>query len=260
MAIRSLGYIRAGQHVRAAVNLVSDGRAHTLMQHTSHSRLMRRGAGAASLVVAAALLLSACGGGDSSSSDKADKSGKIAGADTGKDTASPAASDSAPGDGIKRPKVVLPKGVSNVFEGGKTGDPKQDAILADNARSLDAINAAITTDAKKLLPAVQFYNKGDALASALSYIQGFYDDGTSYVGTARYYNRKVTPLKGGAVAVTYCQDGSKTYPKDRKTGKVTHPPASADDYTFFNERMEKNDKGVWQSAAVISDSGSKKCA
>lgn len=233
----------------------SDGKAHTLMQHTSHSRSVRRGAGAASLAVAAALLLSACGGGDSSSSDKADK---VAGADTGTKAAAPSAS--ASGDGIKRPKVVLPKGVSNVFEGGKTGDPKQDAVLADNARNLDAINAAITTDAKKLTPALQFYNKGDALTAALAFIQGFYDDGRSYVGTTRYYNRKVTPLKGGAVALTYCQDATKTYPKDRKTGKVTHSPGSADDYAFFNERLEKNDKGIWQSTSVISGAGADKCA
>ncbi|MFE2373930.1 hypothetical protein [Streptomyces sp. NPDC059398] len=227
------------------------------MHDTTPSRLARRGAGAAAVAVAAALVLSACGGGHSSSSGKAGKNDKIAGADTGA-TAAPSASASP--DGIERPKVVLPKGVSNVFEGGKTGDPKQDAILADNARSLDAINAAITTDDKKLLPAVRFYNKGDALTSALSYIQGFYDDGRSYVGTARYYNRKVTPLKDGAVAVTYCQDATKTYPKNRKTGKVSHPAASSGDYTFFNERLEKNDKGVWQSANVISGEGGKKCA
>ncbi|NDZ77596.1 hypothetical protein G3I19_03460 [Streptomyces sp. SID10853] len=224
------------------------------MHDTFLSRPVGRGAGAAALVVAAALLLSACGGGDSASSDKAEK---VPGADTGKQSASPSASNA--GDGIKRPKVVLPKGVSDVFEGGKTGDPKKDAVLADNARNLDAINAAITTDAKKLTPALRFYNKDDALTSALSYIQGFYDDGRSYVGAARYYNRKVTPLKGGAVALTYCQDATKTYPKDRRTGKVTHPAASSGDYTFFNERLEKNDKGVWQSASVISGAGDQKC-
>ncbi|WP_405778140.1 hypothetical protein [Streptomyces sp. NBC_00859] len=229
------------------------------MQQTSHSRLMRRGAGAASLAVAAALLLSACGGGDSSSSDKADKSGKIAGADTGKDTASPAASDSAPGDGIKRPKVVLPKGVKDTFEGEKTGDPKKDAILADNQQNLSAIDSAITTDVNALRPALEFYNKPDALAAAIAYIKTFYDDGKSFVGTTRYYNRRVTILKDGAAAVTYCEDATKTYPKDRKTGKVTKAPATADDYTFYNERLEKDAKGVWQSASVISGSGANKC-
>lgn len=223
------------------------------MYRAPYGHHLRHPAAGAALAVTAALLLSSCGDSDASS----DKPDKIAGA--GHATASPSVSASPSGDGIARPKVVLPKGVSNVFEGGKTGDPKQDVILADNARNLDAIDAAITTDMKTAAPALEFYNKGDALAAALTYVKRFYDDGKSYVGTTRYYNRKVTPLKGNTVAITYCADATKTYPKDRKTGKVTHLPGSADDYTFFNERLEKNDKGVWQSASVISGPGAKKC-
>lgn len=38
--------------------------------------------------------------------------------------------------------------------------------------------------------------------------------------TTRHYDREVTFLKGGAAAVTCCEDTSKTYPKNRKTGAV----------------------------------------
>ncbi len=207
----------------------------------------------ACLATVTALLLTACGSG----SDSKDED-KIAGADTASRSASPSASPSD--DGIDRPKVELPSDVKNVFEGGPSGDATKDAVLADNERNLEVIDAAITGDVKSAEPALKFYNKGSALISAASYIQSFYDDGRSFIGTTRYYDRQVTLVKDGAATLTYCQDSTKTYPKDRKTKKVDRSiSASADDYAFFSERLEKNAKGVWQSVNVTSGPGAKKC-
>ncbi|MER5304344.1 hypothetical protein ABT039_33445 [Streptomyces lasiicapitis] len=208
----------------------------------------------AALTTAAALSLSACGGGDGDS--KGDE--KIEGAgSTASEKASPSASADERSD---RPKVDMPKGVSNVFEGGATGDAKKDAVLADNARNLDAIDVAITVGGKSSQKALKFYNKGKALIATASYIQGYYDDGKSYVGATRYYDRQVTFHGVSEATVTYCADATKTYPKDRKTGKVDRSiPESANDYTFFNERLKKNAKGVWQSVDVLSETGAKKC-
>ncbi|MFI1679266.1 hypothetical protein [Streptomyces sp. NPDC020607] len=210
---------------------------------------------AATMTTAAVLSLSACGGGDGDSTDK------IAGADSDasgkkKESPSPKASD----DGIDRPEIKLPKDVKNVFEGDKTGGPKKDAVLADNARRLDAIDEAVTVDAKTH-PALKFYSSGEALLTAADYIQGFRKEGKSFVGTTRYYDRRVTFLKEGVAAVAYCQDSTKTYPKDLKTGKVDRSiPESADDYGFYNTRLRKNAKGVWQTESVTYvEEATKKC-
>ncbi|MGW2224761.1 hypothetical protein [Streptomyces formicae] len=211
---------------------------------------------AAAMTAAAVLSLSACGGGDGDAKDK--DTDKIAGAGQGdekRESPSPKASD----DGVDRPEVKLPKDVKNVFEGGKTGDPKKDAVLADNERWLNSLIEAVTVDAKDH-PALKFYAAGDGLLTSAEYVQGFHENGKSFVGSIRYYDRKVTFLKEGVAAVTYCKDGTKTYPKDRKTGKIDRSiPASANDYAFFNTRVQKNDKGVWQTDSVTSTTGSKKC-
>ncbi|MEV0256262.1 hypothetical protein AB0H82_18610 [Streptomyces sp. NPDC050732] len=211
---------------------------------------------AAAFTAAAALSLSACGGGDGDGGSK--DSEKIAGADSGTQrdkSPSPKASE----DGINRPEIKLPKDVKNVFEGGKTGDPKKDAILADNERWLDALIEATVVDSGDH-PALKFYGSGEALLSAADYIQGFRKKNMSFVGTIRYYDREVTFLKEGVAAVTYCKDGTKTYPKDLKTGKVDRSiEGSASDYAFVNTRVQKNDKGVWQTDSITSITGSKKC-
>ncbi|MBM7171401.1 hypothetical protein JQK87_23940 [Streptomyces sp. G44] len=214
---------------------------------------------AAAFTAAAVLSLSACGGGDGESKDN-EKNEKIAGADTDsggeRRTPSPKTSED---DGIDRPRIRLPKDVKNVFEGGVTGDPEKDAVLADNKRWVDSLIEAVTVDAQDH-PALKFYATGDALVSSAEYIQGFRDKNKSFVGTIRYYDRKVTFLKEGVAAVTYCKDGTKTYPKDLKTGKVDRSiEGSASDYAFVNTRVTKNGKGVWQTDSITSTTGSKKC-
>lgn len=209
---------------------------------------------AATLTAAAVLSLSACGGGDGDS----ESNDKIAGAESGdkkRESPSPTASD----DGIDRPEIKLPKDVKNVFEGGKTGDAKKDAVLADNERRITSMTEAATVDAKEH-PALKFYSSGDALLSAADYAQGFHKKGKTFVGTTRYYDREVTFLKDGAAAVTYCKDTSKTYPKDRKTGKVDRSiPESDQDYSFYNTRLEKNEGGVWQTTTVLTTTAAKRC-
>ncbi|MEU8955846.1 hypothetical protein AB0C93_16245 [Streptomyces sp. NPDC048518] len=211
---------------------------------------------AAAVTAAAVVSLSSCGGSDD---DAGSKDGdKIAGADSGTEKgASP--SPKAPGDGVKRPEIRLPKDVHNVFEGGKTGDPKKDAVLADNERWVNSLIEAVTVKAKDH-PALKFYAAGDGLLSSAEYVQGFQEKKKSFVGTIRYYDRQVTMLKDGVAAVTYCKDGTKTYPKDLKTGAVDRSiKGSASDYAFVNTRVTKNAEGIWQTDSVTSTTASKKC-
>jgi hypothetical protein len=208
---------------------------------------------AAALTAAVTLLLSGCGGSDSEDSGK----DKIAGADTGA-SASASPSPSASEDGVDRPEIKLPSDVKNVFEGGATGDPVKDAVLADNERMINSIDEAITVDAEEH-PALKFYSKDNALIAAASYVQSFYEAGTTWTGSTRYYDREVTLSGENAATVTYCGDETKSYSKDRETKEVKKTPGDADDYVSYSARVQKNADGVWQTTNVVSERGSEKC-
>ncbi|MFE1031895.1 hypothetical protein ACFW40_08250 [Streptomyces sp. NPDC058807] len=208
---------------------------------------------AAALTAAVTLLLSGCGGSDSEDSGK----DKIAGADTGA-SASPSPSPSVSEDGVDRPEIKLPSDVKNVFEGGSTGDPVKDAVLADNERMINSIDEAITVDAEEH-PALKFYSKDNALIAAASYVQSFYEAGTTWTGSTRYYDREVTLSGENAATVTYCGDETKSYSKDRKTKEVKKTPGDADDYVSYSARVQKNADGVWQTTNVVSERGAEKC-
>ncbi|MER0447572.1 hypothetical protein ABR738_23975 [Streptomyces sp. Edi4] len=216
-------------------------------------------AGGVTLTLLGALVLTGCGG--AGSKDAAPK--ESAGVSDGTPSSAPSSStpsSSAAAAATDRPKVVMPADVRHVYEGGRTGDPVKDAVLADNARNLEAIDTAITGDRASTEPALRFYNKDKALLAVADYIESYYAENRSFVGTTRYYRRDVT-VGGGTATLTYCADATQTYPKDRRTGKVDRSvPGSASDYTFFTERLRKNDNGVWQSFDVTSGPGADKCA
>ncbi|MFJ8188236.1 hypothetical protein ACIQ8D_00320 [Streptomyces sp. NPDC096094] len=208
---------------------------------------------AATLATAVALLLSGCGGSDGEDSGK----DEIAGADTGA-SASASPSASASEDSVERPEIKLPSDVKNVFEDGETGDAVEDAVLADNERMINSIDEAITVDAEEH-PALKFYSKGDALMAAASYVQSFYESGTTWTGSTRYYDREVALSGQSTATVTYCGDETKSYSKDRKTKEVKKTPGDSDDYVSYSARMKKSAEGVWQTTNVVSERGAEKC-
>ncbi|MER7184943.1 hypothetical protein ABT404_36675 [Streptomyces hyaluromycini] len=216
---------------------------------TRRSRLLTT----ATAGVAAALLLAGCGGGDG---DKSDSNGKIAGADTGA-SASPSASASAAESG--RPKITLPSDVTDKYEDWKTGDPTKDAVLADTAGRIDAINDAILRGDTGA-PGLSFYYKDKGLSQAIAWVQAYLDSNLSFTGTTRYYAPKVTLSGDAAASVVYCSDESKGFNKNRKTGKVDKSPSDQSPYVLYNTRLEKNKKGVWQTSNLISKRGDKSCA
>ncbi len=203
---------------------------------------------ATTLVTAAALLLTACGGGKSAGSAE-----PIKGAQSS--PSSPAPSKTAE---AARPTITFPAGTKNVFEGQQTGDPKKDAVLADNAQSINAVYDAIVLGNPKL-PALSFYETGNALATDGSFIQGFLSKGNTWIGTIRYFDRQATINSDGSASVVYCSDESKAFLKNRKTGKVDNTPTSAQSYVLYNTRLAKNKQGVWQTTQVVSNRGAKEC-
>ncbi|MFI8203311.1 hypothetical protein [Streptomyces sp. NPDC085937] len=207
---------------------------------------------ALALTATAALTLSACGNDDSPAKDN----DKIAGSDTGeKKSALPTPSESA-SDG--RPKITFPADAKNVFEGGETGDPTKDEVLADSAASIDAVDEAIFKGSTGT-EALGFYHADKSLSSAITYVQRYIDANDTWTGETRYFDRKAT-LNGAKKAyVTYCSDESKSYIKNKKTGKVDKSPATSNSYVLYNAALTRNAQGVWQTTDIVSKRGAKEC-
>ncbi|EST30565.1 hypothetical protein M878_17770 [Streptomyces roseochromogenus subsp. oscitans DS 12.976] len=205
------------------------------------------------MTATAALLLTACGSGGSSSKDN----NKIAGADTNgtKTSASPSPSSD---DGAGRPKITLPGDVQDVFEGWKAGDPKTDPVLADAERRIDATNYALS-QANPDEPSLGFYYTGDALVGAAQWVKQAKDAGVVLTGTTRYFNPRVNIYAANSATLSYCSFEGRAYEKSRKTGKINKDPVTNDSYLLYTTRLEKNDKGVWQTNALRSDRGNKAC-
>ncbi|MEV5435235.1 hypothetical protein AB0K80_04270 [Streptomyces sp. NPDC052682] len=204
-------------------------------------------------LAATAILLSACGGwGDSSRGND-----KITGADEGdtKDTVSPSASASG---SAKRPTITLPSDVKNVFENWKTGDATKDALMSDVQERINATDAAIT-DADPGSAALTFYYRGEALAGAAEWVQGYVDDGKSITGTVRFYKPDLLMVDKNTAALAYCADESRAFDKDRKSNTVEKTPVTKNSYVAYNTRLQKNELGVWQTTRLLSVRRNGKC-
>ncbi|MFD5284875.1 hypothetical protein [Streptomyces rubrogriseus] len=206
------------------------------------------------LTAAATLTLSACGSGGSPGKGE----GEIAGSDAGdKPSASPRPSSSSTAT-AGRPKVELPPDLRLTFEDAETGDPVKDAVLADNAERMRAVDAAISgTDPEG--KALGFYNTGKALEAAVSWVGQFEKANATVTGQVRFFDRDVT-LKGATSAVlTFCADESKGFSKDKETGEVAKTPVTKNSYVQYNTRLDKNADGVWQTSQILSTRGAAEC-
>ncbi|MDN0195463.1 hypothetical protein [Streptomyces sp. S.PNR 29] len=210
---------------------------------------------ALTLTAAAALTLSACGSDDSSKDKDNDK---IAGADTGSKAPASAGPSGSASSAAGRPEIKLPSDLTMTFEGAKTGDPVKDAVLADSADRMRAVNAAIAgTDPKE--EALNFYNSGRALEAAVTWVEKFKKANLGITGTIQYYNRTVTLDGDKAASVVFCADESKGYAKDLKTNKAKVTSPSDEDFILYNTKLEKNSDGVWQTTRIVSTAGAKQC-
>lgn len=209
---------------------------------------------ALTLTTAAALTLSACGGDDGSTGDK----DKIAGADTSSDPSTSPSPSAAPTEGGGRPKIELPSDLKLVFEDAETGDPVKDAVLADSAERMRAVDAAIAgTDSKG--KALGFYNTGKALEAAVSWVAQFEKANATVTGEARYFDRKVTIKDKTSAVLVFCADESKGFSKDKKSGEIAKTPVTKNSYVLYNTRLDKNTDGVWQTSQIISTRGAGQC-
>ncbi|WP_405907159.1 hypothetical protein [Streptomyces sp. NBC_00828] len=227
-----------------------------LTEHLSHgeSTVKRRSLPvAAALAATAALLLTACGSEDDNSSDN----DKIAGADQGESaSASPSTSTS---ENVERPDMTLPDDVTETFEGWKTGDATKDAILTDAGRAQTAVTYAVTKGDPNSA-ALSFYQTGTALPGSQDWVKTIVDSGSTFSGAVRYYSPNLDVFDKKSAGLSYCSDESKAFNKDRKTQKVDKTPATKDSYVLYSTRLEKSEKGVWQTTKLVSERGNGTCA
>ncbi|MFJ3231100.1 hypothetical protein [Streptomyces sp. NPDC086787] len=157
-----------------------------------------------------------------------------------------------------RPEITFPSYAKNVFEDTRTADPAVEAVLADSARSIDAVDEAIfkgSTSTK----ALAFYNTGEALTSSTEYVRAYVDDDDTWIGETRYFDRKAALSGADKAHVTYCSDESRSFIKNKKTNQIDKVPTTADSYVLYNATLAKNPKGVWQTTDVESARGHKAC-
>ncbi|MET7454719.1 hypothetical protein ABZT03_23070 [Streptomyces sp. NPDC005574] len=226
-------------------------RAHWPASPTRKLTLNRRSTliAAIALTAAAALSLSACGS-DHNPGEQGGDRPSVGGA-AGGASASPRTSASP---SFGRPAVQLPSDVTDTYEGWKTGEEAEDAVLSDAARRIDATNDAILRGDTGA-PGLSFYYRDKALSDAVAWVQAYLDANLTFTGTTRYYAPKVTLSGGTAASVVYCSDESKGFNKNRRTGKVDRTPTDDSPYVLYNTRLEKSGKGVWQTTRLTSKRG-----
>ncbi|MFD8452715.1 hypothetical protein [Streptomyces coelicoflavus] len=208
---------------------------------------------ALTLTATAALTLSACGSDEDGAAQDSDKS---AAAGTGSKTSAAPSPSRTGAEG--RPKITFPSDAKNVFEYERTGNAAKDAALADSALSTNSVDEAIfagSTDTK----ALGYYNVESALSDSITYVSGYIDEKHTWVGETRYFDYKVSLSGDHEAYVTYCSDESKSFIKDKKTGKVEETPTTADSYVLYNTKLAKNAEGVWQTTDIASSRGSDEC-
>ncbi|MBV9024988.1 MAG: hypothetical protein JO362_14635 [Streptomycetaceae bacterium] len=203
---------------------------------------------AATLVTAAGLLMTGC----SSSGDQS--SGPIKGVQT----AAPSSAAPSALSSTQRPKITLPSDLHLVFEGDKTGNSTKDAVLYDNEQFIEATHQAIARSNPNDT-AYQSYAEGPAGADTYKWIKTFVDAHMRSTGTARYYDREVMIGGDGSATISYCEDESKAYGKDLKSGKVEVTPATTNSYVYYAGSVKRNSKGIWVAEQMTSQRGAVKC-
>ncbi|RMI41141.1 hypothetical protein [Streptomyces triticirhizae] len=201
----------------------------------------------------ASLLLTACGGDDGGEEE-------IPGVDAAGESPEAEREDegATPDDGIERPEIALPDEVTNVFEEVATDDPVELAVLADHERRVNSLDEAITSgDLER--PALGFYSSGEALTSAVEWIESLVENDESFTGTTRYYDREVTvDEEAGRATVRYCIDASESLTTVRSTGEVD-PDSGVTARVHYLTQLDRNEAGVWQTTEAVADPETDRC-
>ncbi|MDN3024785.1 hypothetical protein [Streptomyces sp. S.PB5] len=159
--------------------------------------------------------------------------------------------------------MSLPKDLDLVFDFEKPSDAGNAAALADAENYIRALNHGITQQAPDD-PAYQYYSAGDAARYANSQIKEYVKGGWTLTGQDRYYRAETSAAgdsdKVKLVTVAFCEDASKVYGKEVKSGKVLRTEESPDDFLKFSIVMASA-KGspVWRAQQITVTEKATEC-
>ncbi|MEH0418860.1 hypothetical protein [Streptomyces sp. B21-083] len=153
---------------------------------------------------------------------------------------------------------MLSAGSRYVFDWPKTGDADRDAVLRDSKQFIKAVDMAIAKQ-DPLNEAYLVYSEGEAAAGSEKFIREFVDYRDRITGTKRYFAAKVNVTSGRTAGLVYCEDQSKAYNMDLKTGKTNVTVASKDSYVLYSSRLRVKGSGIWVTETLTSQRGSSVC-
>ncbi|MCM2421473.1 hypothetical protein [Streptomyces sp. RKAG293] len=201
---------------------------------------------AAALATASALLLTACGGGGSDG-----KSDGIPGVVTTTATASatPSASATPTATG---PDLTLPADLKLEFAWAAPSDHAKAVALADAAHFVQSIaHGVVKRNAND--PGLTTYSRDAALAYGKFHVQNHLTHGWTLTGTDRYYRPQIRVAADGQTAeVAFCNDQTKMYGREVKTGKVLYTQPSDKDFSYYSIIMTKlpTSPELWQAKSI----------
>ncbi|MFJ9521324.1 hypothetical protein ACIRPK_24115 [Kitasatospora sp. NPDC101801] len=207
--------------------------------------------------VAAATLLAAVLAGCSSGVSK--PSGDISGAQTAAPTTA-APSPSAPAtQAAGAPEIKLPADLTVEVQFKPSGDAVKDKVGADLAYALRAFNEAQAVGDINT-PGMVFAYTGTAGGYMKQAVDQLTSRQQTVTGLDRYYALTVEVKEAGKAVVAYCEDQSKSFAKEKASGKVLATTPSIADFTDWTMGMElAADKGVWRVASPVAEKGSARC-
>ncbi|MGW7275479.1 hypothetical protein ACWGH5_33770 [Streptomyces sp. NPDC054864] len=204
----------------------------------------------AAVTAAAALLLAGCGSG----SDPDDKI-EGAGREESASTSSPTASATPP---AKVSDFGLPDDIKVEIEPNQTGDKAKDQILKEQAEGLMA-RQRLYVDLDPNSRYLTRYYADEAREFYVGEIKKSKSEGRTITGTYRYYDRKVEQNTDDRAIVTYCEDRSKAFAKDIKSGKALKVKPSPEDFIRNTATLRKTEHNTWLVQSFRGETAAKEC-
>lgn len=211
---------------------------------------------AAALAASAGLLLTACGGGGSDSSDKIQPS------QTATTSAAPTATTASPTQaaGPNAPKFELPSEMKVDFKGFDDSDPAKKAALRDATYAATSVVETEALGKTKQTPNLKRFFPGEHGAQLADQMITYARSGKVATGLIRYYEPTAKLNKeAGSMTVTFCEDQSKAFDKDVKTGKVNVTTPSVKSFNAWTYVMSKSTSGEWHVFDYKFLNGAKSC-
>ena len=207
---------------------------------------------AAALAVAGAVALTACGGSGGGGGDK------ISDAPTTSATSAPATTASAAPTPSGAPAINLPADVKvEITDPGPGKDAATTKAIADLEYAIKALLDG-TAQGDGSAASMRYAYTGQAGAYWAQRIAAVKQSGQTITGTYRYY-RIDAQASGQGIQAHYCEDQSKAFGKDVKTGKVNRNAPSVKSYLYYTVGMFKDTAGTWQVSQVNWTKGAHQC-